>query len=151
MVKPDGEIEAAGGVVWRASPPERLEVLLVHRPRYDDWSFPKGKADPGETPEATAAREVEEETGLRCELREPLGETRYRDGRGRPKVVRYWLMKPSAVEHEFAPNAEVDEVRWCRVAEARAILTYAYDCDLLDRASARLDPPDPDPRGTPST
>ena len=87
-----GVVRAAGGVVTRGEPPE---VLVVHRPRYDDWSFPKGKAEPGERDEDCALREVEEETGLRCELREELPSTSYTDARGRPKRVRYWLMTPS--------------------------------------------------------
>jgi len=107
-------------------------VLLVHRPKYDDWTFPKGKADHGETDEACAVREVEEETGLRCELGAELLSTRYVDSRGRPKRVRWWCMK--AVSGSFAPNDEVDELRWLAPAEARETLTYARDVELLDEA-----------------
>ena len=71
-------------------------VVVVHRPEYDDWSFPKGKADPGESDEDCALREIEEETGLRCELGEELTTTRHRDTKGRPKRVRWWLMRPLA-------------------------------------------------------
>jgi 8-oxo-dGTP diphosphatase len=113
-------------------------VLLVHRPRYDDWSLPKGKADPGERDEETALREVEEETGLRCTLGAPAGTTRYRDSRGRDKIVHYWLMEPesesAAADSAFVPNDEVDEVRWCSVAAATARLTYAHDRKLLAKA-----------------
>jgi len=113
-------------------------VLLVHRPRYDDWSLPKGKADPGERDEETALREVEEETGLRCILGAPAGRTRYRDSKGRNKVVHYWLMEPesaaAAADGAFVPNAEVDRVRWCTVDEATGRLTYAHDRKLLAHA-----------------
>jgi 8-oxo-dGTP pyrophosphatase MutT (NUDIX family) len=136
----NGEVEAAGGVVWRAPAGAATEVLLVHRPRYDDWSFPKGKADPGETAEATALREVEEETGLRCALGAELGDTRYRDSHGRPKVVHYWLMAPAAVGHDFAPNREIDEIRWCGASEAAELLTYEYDRALLVRVTSRPTP-----------
>ena len=84
-------IEAAGGVVMRRGP-EETEIAVVHRPRYDDWSFPKGKLDPGETFEEAALREVREETGLICRLGPELAFAHYDDNKGRPKVVRYWLM-----------------------------------------------------------
>ena len=87
-------IEAAGGVVWRRGSKGSLKVLLVHRPRYDDWSLPKGKLDPGESHRHAALREVEEETGLRCKLGEELPEVRYEDRKGRAKRVRYWSMEP---------------------------------------------------------
>jgi 8-oxo-dGTP diphosphatase len=111
------------------------EVLLVHRPRYDDWSFPKGKQNHGETDEETALREVVEETGVMCTLGAPLGEVRYRDSRDRPKLVRYWLMypDPSDAGPGFTPNHEVDELRWCAVAEAATLLSYAHDRALLER------------------
>jgi 8-oxo-dGTP pyrophosphatase MutT (NUDIX family) len=126
----NGVVQAAGGIVHRRDADGTWNVLLVHRPRYDDWTLPKGKADDGETPQDTARREVEEETGIRARLGSPAGETTYRDGRGRPKVVRYWLMEP---EHEepFAPNAEVDELRWCTREQAAAQLTYPHDRALL--------------------
>jgi 8-oxo-dGTP diphosphatase len=128
-------VRAAGGIVHRTTNGE-AEVLLVHRPRYDDWSLPKGKADPGESDEQTALREVEEETGLRCLLGERAGETRYRDSKGRDKVVHYWLMQPpdDAGADGFVPNHEVDEVQWCTVADATTRLTYAHDRELLQRA-----------------
>jgi 8-oxo-dGTP pyrophosphatase MutT (NUDIX family) len=132
-VSSDSVIRAAGGVVWRAATDGEREVLLVHRPKYDDWSLPKGKADGGERPDQTALREVEEETGLRCRLGTEVGKTRYRDSQGRAKVVRYWLMEPES-DNEFVPNREVDAVRWCSYDEARAALSYAHDRKLLARA-----------------
>ncbi len=129
-------VRAAGGIVLRQTRRGEWRVLLVHRPRYDDWSLPKGKADPGERDEDTALREVEEETGLRCSLGAPAGRTRYRDSKGRDKVVHYWLMEPAsdATDDAFVPNDEVDEIRWCSVAEAVKRLTYAHDRKLLAKA-----------------
>jgi 8-oxo-dGTP pyrophosphatase MutT (NUDIX family) len=126
-----GEVRAAGGVVHRSRPDGTLEVLLVHRPRYDDWSLPKGKADPGETDEDCARREVREETGIEVDLEEPLGSVRYQDRRGRPKVVHYWRMRPRAVPEQFLPNHEVDEIAWCPLSEAVGRLTYEHDRGLV--------------------
>jgi 8-oxo-dGTP pyrophosphatase MutT (NUDIX family) len=122
-------IDAAGGVVVRNG-----EVALVHRPRYDDWTLPKGKVDRGESYEEAAVREVEEETGVRARLVRELPSTNYRVS-GRPKVVRYWLMD---VEHEgpFTPNDETDQLRWVSPDEALRLLTYDRDRDFL--ASAGL-------------
>jgi 8-oxo-dGTP diphosphatase len=122
------EVKASGGVVWRRGD-RGLEVALVHRPKYDDWSFPKGKLDPGESWEEAALREVEEEIGLRCRLGHELPPTSYRDNRGRAKVVRYWLMEP--LDGAFAASGEVDEMRWVPAGEARALLSYAHDRELL--------------------
>jgi 8-oxo-dGTP diphosphatase len=127
-VTPVGDrVDAAGGVVVRDG-----QVLLVHRPRYDDWTFPKGKLDPGESFEDAAVREVEEETGLRCNLVRELPATRY-EVNGRPKLVRYWLMEPEA-EAPFAPNDETDELRWLPPREALALLTYDRDRDVVAAA-----------------
>ena len=126
-------VRAAGGIVLRRAPAGDWQVLLVHRPRYDDWSLPKGKADPGERDEETALREVEEETGLRCTLGAPAGRTRYRDSKGRDKVVHYWLMEPES-DGAFVPNSEVDEVYWCTVGDAVERLSYAHDRKLLAQA-----------------
>ena len=118
------EVKASGGVVFRGG-----KVAVVHRPRYDDWSFPKGQLDAGESWEDGALREVEEEIGLRCRLGEELPPTSYRDPKGRAKVVRYWRMEP--LDGEFAPSDEVDEVRWLAPAEADELLSYEHDRELL--------------------
>jgi 8-oxo-dGTP pyrophosphatase MutT (NUDIX family) len=122
-------IEAAGGVVWRRGAKGILEVLLIHRDRYDDWTFPKGKLEPGETHRQAALREVEEETGLRCATGEELPEVRYEDRKGRSKRVRYWSMEPAG--GSFEPNDEVDEVRWLPLADAAPTLTYVHDLAVL--------------------
>jgi 8-oxo-dGTP diphosphatase len=119
------DVRAAGGVVLRDGC-----VLLVHRPAYDDWTLPKGKLDAGESWQQAARREVEEETGLRCELGDEVGRTHYMDSRGREKEVRYYLMEP--VGEPFAQN-EVDEVRWVLLDEAPGLLSYPRDVELLGR------------------
>ena len=132
------EVRAAGGVVRRWSKRHvrrRLEVALVHRPRYHDWSFPKGKRDGRETDEETALREVKEETGFRCTLAADLGEVRYRDPKGRTKVVRYWVMElePGETGEAFTPNREVDSLCWCTPREAVRLLSYEHDRVLLEQ------------------
>lgn len=122
-------VRAAGGLVVREGA-NGGEILVVHRPAYDDWSFPKGKLEPGESEEVAAVREVEEETGLRCQLDRELVTTRYRDARGRPKTVRYWLMTP--VAGVLAAANEIDVARFVPVAEASRLLTYERDRELLD-------------------
>jgi 8-oxo-dGTP diphosphatase len=124
------EIQAGGGVVLD----DDGRVLLVHRPKYDDWSLPKGKLDPGETFAQAALREVWEETGVRCELEGELPEVRY-SVRGRPKVVRYWLMRV-VDDLGFEPNAEVDEVRWVSPEEAVEVLTYDRDKGVVAAAGS---------------
>lgn len=120
-------VRAAGGVVLRDD-----RVLVVHRPRYDDWTLPKGKLDRGETFEAAALREVEEETALRCRLLRELPSVEYRVG-GRPKLVRYWVMEP-AEDLGFEPNSEVDELRWVELGAASELLSYGRDKELLRAA-----------------
>jgi 8-oxo-(d)GTP phosphatase len=121
-------VRAAGGVVRRVGP-NGVEVLLVHRPRYDDWTFPKGKAHQGESDEETALREVEEESGIRAGLGVELPSSRYRDSRGRDKVVRYWTMQPES--GSFEPHGEVDAIEWLPVAEAESLLSYDRDVEVL--------------------
>ncbi|HEX7133947.1 MAG TPA: NUDIX hydrolase [Iamia sp.] len=123
------EVRAAGGVVAGADGDGRVAILLVHRPRYDDWSLPKGKRLPGESDEDCARREVEEETGLRGELGAELPSTHYIDRKGRTKQVRYWAME--VVGGEFAPNAEVDEVRWVAPAAAVDLLSNPADAEVV--------------------
>jgi 8-oxo-dGTP pyrophosphatase MutT (NUDIX family) len=123
----DNHVRAAGGVVWRRSGDGAVTILVVHRPRYDDWSLPKGKCDQDESDASCALREVAEETGLTCRLGAELPSTRYRDNKGRPKTVRYWAMEPLAGDGEFRPNAEIDEIRWMPIAEAVKLLSYDHD------------------------
>jgi len=127
------EVKASGGLVRRRDD-DGLKVALVHRPLYDDWSFPKGKLDKGESWEDAALREVEEEIGVRCRLGAELPPTSYKDPKGRDKVVRYWLMEPQS--GAFAPNEEVDEMRWVTPAEAEGLLTYEHDRELARAVGA---------------
>ncbi|HEX7096431.1 MAG TPA: NUDIX hydrolase [Acidimicrobiales bacterium] len=129
----DGIVRAAGGVVMRPAA-DHVEVLLVHRPRYDDWTFPKGKARQGEPDEVAALREVEEETGYRCTLGPEVARTSYVDEHGRGKSVRYWVM--TVDEGAFAPNDEVDVVVWLPPESARQRLSYDLDRTVLDLALA---------------
>jgi 8-oxo-dGTP diphosphatase len=123
-------VRAGGGVVWRRGP-DGLEVLLIHRPRYDDWSFPKGKAEGEESDEEAAVREVEEEIGLRLVPGPELESTRYRDSKGRRKVVRYWAMELPYGAEPVAGDG-VDEVRWVAFEDAPARLTWDRDLSVLD-------------------
>lgn len=131
----DFEVVAGGGVVVRGGDGLATEVALVHRPRYDDWSFPKGKLDAGEKLEDCALREVHEETGLVCELVDELVDVTYHDNQNRSKLVRYWLM--SVVEGSFRANSEVDELRWVSLDEARSRLTYGHDLVVVDLLDAK--------------
>jgi 8-oxo-dGTP diphosphatase len=119
------EVRAAGGVVVRDG-----AVLVVHRPRYDDWSLPKGKLEKGESWEDAALREVHEETGAACRLLRELEDDRYTDRRGRPKRVRWWLMEALRVDDRDGDH-EVDEVRWVPLPQAGSLLTYAHERGLV--------------------
>jgi 8-oxo-dGTP pyrophosphatase MutT (NUDIX family) len=127
-------VRAAGGVVWRMGE-TGLDILLVHRPRYQDWTFPKGKADLGELDEHCALREVHEETGHRCALGRELPSIEYRDAKDRPKKVRYWEMRVIA-DDGFSPNAEIDALAWTSLAEVAERLTYRHDREVLDAFAA---------------
>jgi phosphohistidine phosphatase SixA/8-oxo-dGTP pyrophosphatase MutT (NUDIX family) len=131
-------VRAAGGVVLRATS-AGPEVLVVHRPRYDDWSLPKGKLGSGERYREGALREVWEETGLRCRPGPQVGSARYRDAKGRDKRVRYWVMR---IEDgvAFKPSHEVDEIRWMRLERACSILSYEHDRRVVEAAGALCTP-----------
>ena len=129
-------VRAAGAVLWRRAAGE-VEVALIHRPKYDDWSFPKGKLDPGEAFEAAAQREVAEETGIVVALGRELATMEYVDRHGRPKVVRYWHMTPTG-DVPWDANDEVDQVRWIPAAEAATLLTYEGDRQLLAEVAGEL-------------
>ena len=128
------EVRAAGGVVLRREDGRAL-TALVHRPRYDDWTFPKGKLHEGESFLEAATREVLEETGLSPTVGAELPPSRYEDQHGAPKVVRYWSMEVLD-GHELRPTQEVDDARWLPVDEARAMLTYDRDRVVLDAIAA---------------
>jgi 8-oxo-dGTP pyrophosphatase MutT (NUDIX family) len=129
-----GNVRAAGGVILRQQAGQD-EVLVVHRPRYDDWTLPKGKVVPGESDEDCALREVEEETGLRCRLGRELASVTYIDRRDRRKTVRYWEMSP--LGGTFTPSHEVDEVRWLPLEQAKRTLSYTRDRDVLENLAKR--------------
>ena len=118
-------IEAAGGVIWRTVRKGQFEIAVVHRPRRDDWSLPKGKLRRRESALDCALREVREETGLRCSVGDELPEANYQDRSGRPKRVRYWAMQE--MSGKFRRNREVDELRWVRFDRLGEVLTYEHD------------------------
>lgn len=129
-VDPVKVIRSAGGIPYRLAGDGQREVALIHRPSYDDWTFPKGKLEVGEEPEQAALREVAEETGFRVRLADAAGSTSYVDQRGRQKTARYWTME--VLSGEFAANAEVDQLRWLPIQQALHLLTYDRDRSLLD-------------------
>ncbi|WP_245238738.1 NUDIX hydrolase [Streptomyces sp. MZ04] len=134
----EGIVRAAGCVLWRHSPHDgELEICLVHRPKYDDWSHPKGKLKRAEEPLAAALREVEEETGFRCVPGARLPTVRYL-AQGRPKEVSYWAAE--AADGHFVPNNEVDRVRWLAPPAARNRLTQPRDQRLVDALLSVLNP-----------
>ncbi len=129
----EAEVRAAGGVIVRRDGEGGApELALIHRPKYDDWSLPKGKLDGGEGWEEAALREVEEETGLHCRLLDELEHVAYRDPKDRRKVVRYWVMEP--VSGDFEPSKEVDRFEWMGIEEALDRLTYPHDAELVRAA-----------------
>jgi 8-oxo-dGTP diphosphatase len=124
----DPQVQAAGGLVVRADG----RIAVIHRPRYDDWSLPKGKLERDESFEDGALREVEEETGIRGRILEELPSARYEDRKGRDKIVRWYRMDIDGEPLEFAPNDEVDELRWLTPGEARDLLSHEHDRSLVD-------------------
>lgn len=143
-VKPDKEFSrttlAAGAVLWRGdlTHPDSLEVACIHRPHYDDWSLAKGKLDPGESLVAAAVREVQEETGYDIRLGKLIGKTVY-PVKGSTKVVYYWTGEVTG--GDFTPNDEVDEIRWLPIAEAKALMSYDLDREVLAKAEKRFRTP----------
>lgn len=129
-------IKAAGGLVFRETAKGKLRVLIAHRPRYDDWGLPKGKADKGETPEETAVREVLEETGYHCRIVAPMGTTRYRIDGG-IKEVNWYAMRPLPDSPGFKKNKEVDEIRWISRNSAKTALDYENDRSLVTAAGLK--------------
>jgi 8-oxo-dGTP pyrophosphatase MutT (NUDIX family) len=131
----DRVVRAAGGVPWRRRG-EKLEVLLVHRPKYDDWSFPKGKCNAREKDEECALREIAEETNLRVTLGPEVATVSY-ESKGKPKRVRYWAVAPAGADDALPAN-EVDDLAWLELAEASARLTYDRDRDVLGSFAERV-------------
>ncbi len=129
-------VRASGAVVWRWGADGEPEFLLVHRPRYDDWSLPKGKQEAGETAEQCAVREVWEETGVTGALGPAMPAARYIDQRGRAKLVAYWLLQAQN-QRPRPPDAEVDELRWVGASRAVEMVHYAHDGALV-RAALRV-------------
>jgi 8-oxo-dGTP diphosphatase len=127
--KNEVDVWAGGGLVYRKQK-GNLEILLVHRPSYGDWSFPKGKQDSGEKLKETALREVREETGYHCRTKGRIGQVHYRVGGNQLKEVRYWAMKVES--GTFQPNDEVDKIRWVTPNNARKLLTWPRDVGILE-------------------
>lgn len=128
-------VRAAGGVVWRWRQ-GCIDVVLIHRPRYDDWTLPKGKVDAGETYEQAALREVREEASIVAEIGAELPSTTYLDRSGKDKHVRYWAM--TLLDGQPAGDNEVDVAEWVPIAEARSRLTYERDVNVLDALEGLL-------------
>jgi 8-oxo-dGTP diphosphatase len=128
-------IKAAGAVAWRPGEDGQPEILLVHRKKYDDWSLPKGKTEPGESLPLTAVREVLEEGGARLALGRRLTPVRYKVS-GRAKVVSYWAARVTGLEEGAVPNAEVDTIAWMTAERAKEKVTYAHDIGVLDEFAA---------------
>lgn len=135
MRNESGEIRSAGGII-RVFGPDGPQILLVHRPAYDDWTLPKGKARGDDTDSETALREVEEETGLRCAAGPEMARLHYRDRKDRPKVARFWLMTPTG--GSFTPSTEVDACGWFDPARAALLATRSGERDLIKRLGLAL-------------
>jgi 8-oxo-dGTP diphosphatase len=124
-------IRAAGAIIWRENAPFELEILVIHRPKYDDWSFPKGIVDDGEAAVAAAYREVKEETGIDAIFGQYLGSTSYKVEDNKKKV-KYWMAQAKSDQGAFVPNSEVDKIEWVDSKTARHFLTHDEDRDMLD-------------------
>ncbi|CAB5241358.1 unannotated protein [freshwater metagenome] len=123
-------IRAAGAILWRKSSSQEIQVALIHRPKYDDWTFPKGTVDTLETPIMAAFREVKEETGYEAKFGRYLGEVVYKED-GKNKQVKYWAAQASSTREKFVPNDEVDVIQWVTPKEAKNFLSYADDRELI--------------------
>jgi 8-oxo-dGTP diphosphatase len=134
LPSPQPEVQAAGAV-----PRRNGGVLIVHRPKYDDWSFPKGKLQEGETFEQALAREIEEETGWRGDVGAELESTRYKDGKGRDKIVRWWELWVRE-RADWEPNDEVDDLMWVPLSEVDSLLTYESDRGLAEQVRTANNP-----------
>jgi 8-oxo-dGTP diphosphatase len=124
-------IRAAGALLWRENSQLEIEIALIHRPRYGDWSLPKGKVDDGETTLQCAYREVFEETGVRAQFTRELGSVEYLES-GESKRVKYWAAKAPSFDQQFKVNEEVDEIRWLNPADATSLATHDSDKSIIE-------------------
>jgi len=127
-------VQAAGAV-----PRRNGGVLIIHRPKYDDWTFPKGKLEEGETHEQAAVRELEEESGWRGDLGAELEPSRYKDGQGRDKVVRWWEVWVRE-RQPWEPNGEVDDFMWVPLSEVDSFLTHETDRKVAEEVRTAQNP-----------